>query len=83
MLSLSNYFAKFKSIEKGKSEIVLEVIHSVQTLCNFTLTSSEVLVDNGVARILTSPLKRNEIFMRKEEILSNLALLNSSIIEIK
>jgi len=83
MLSLSGFFQKFKNLEHGKREVALGLIKSIELSSNIILSESEVLVDSGVARINTSPMKRNEIFMHKEEILSNLKSLNSSVKDIR
>ena len=79
MLSLSSFFQKFSTLEKSKQVQVGEFGSLIKTICGVTLDSSEIVIEENTVRLLTSPLKRNEIFMHKEEILESLKDSKSSI----
>ncbi len=83
MLKLSNFFQKFKNIEKDKEERLLEIIQAVREGCGVLLSPQEVVVESEAVRIASSPLKRNNIFMYKEKILESLKSRGLKIKEIR
>ncbi|GEM_PF-2886972 len=75
MLNISSFFAKFQVIDGGRSLKIGEIMKSVNLFTKVNLNQEElVLEQNGDLRINTSPLKRTEIFMHREEIISDLNL---------
>lgn len=79
MISLSHFFHKFRHLEKTNEQKINEVIDVVYGVCGFKLLSGEVVLEEGKIRLNTSPLKRNEIFLHKEDVLGQLLLRNSSV----
>lgn len=73
MLNISSFFAKFKMIDGGRSLRLGEIVKSVNQYTKVNLNQEELVLEtNGNLRINTSPLKRNEIFMHRDEIISDL-----------
>jgi len=83
MISLGSFFQKFHHLEKGKQAQVGEFVSLIKNICGVVLDSSEVVIEDGTVRLLASPLKRNEIFMHKEEILEKLKESGSKITALK
>jgi hypothetical protein len=83
MLSLSSFFQKFHKLEKSKQTQIGEFVSLIKSVCSVTLDSSEIVIEENTARLLTSPLKRNEIFMHKEEILERLKESGSKLIVLR
>ena len=73
MFNISSFFKKFKIIDGNRNIRTAEVIKSVQTYTPISLSSEEIVIEtNGDLRLNVSPLKRNEIFMHRSEIISDL-----------
>ncbi len=83
MLSLSNFFLKFKNIEKSKNETVSKLSAIVNLFCGFPVSVEEVLIEKETVSFIVSPLKRNEIFMHKAEILEKAKSLKLNIVDIR
>ena len=79
MLSLSSFFQKFQHLEKSKQAQTVEFVSLIKTICGVALESSEIVIEENTVRLLASPLKRNEIFMHKEEVLEKLKEIGSKI----
>ena len=73
MLNISSFFEKFKIIDGGRTGKILEVIKVVSLYTRVTLVPEEITINNNKEmRITVSPGRRNEIFMHRSEILSDL-----------
>lgn len=83
MISLSNFFQKFRHLENSKQEQISSFISIVKNVCSINLSSTEIIVGDSYIQVRTSPLKRNEIFMHKDEILAQLKALGSKTVSLR
>ena len=73
MLGLSDFFEKFKKIDKGRRAWRQEIINSISTYSKVVLKPEDIVVnENGVVRITNSPIRRMEIMMFKDKIIVDL-----------
>jgi hypothetical protein len=84
MLNISSFFAKFKIIDGGRSIKIGEILNAINSHTKVNLNKEELVLDTkGNLRINTSPLRRNEIFLNKSIILSDLLAKGIEISELR
>ena len=75
MFNIKDFLSKFNKIDIDRESKLKQIIDSVQTYSGVILTPEEILITDGKnVRIKSSPIKRNQIFMNREKILSDLDL---------
>jgi len=73
MFTLSSFFEKFKQADIERGLKTNEVIKTIENETHIILKLEEVDISaNGNIKIKSTPVKRNEIFMSKERILTAL-----------
>lgn len=73
MFNISQFLEKFKNItppDKFVKEIFISVVKDTSGIA---LEAGDLDVRNGVIFISTNPIVKNEIFLKKREILQNLS----------
>lgn len=75
MFNISNFFQKFSKIQADSAKSSEKVVTAVKNASGLIIESKDFALNNGVLRFVLNPVIKNEIFMRKQKILSE---LNSS-----
>ena len=81
MFNIGNFFEKFKRIYKDESDKKEKVISLIREITNITLDLSKITIKDGVLQIKASPIIRNEINMKKPDILKGLSQVGLGDIE--
>jgi hypothetical protein len=83
MKNLSDFFQKFRSLNKKKEDSALEVIKIIQEISSINVSPTEIYLEDNFVKINVSPLKRGEVFMYKEKIIKEFEARNLNFKEIK
>jgi hypothetical protein len=78
-----NFLSKFAKILEAPAAAKKPLIEVVARKSGIVLREEEILIKDTVAQLTTTPAVRNEIFMRKRAILSELQAFNSKITDIR
>jgi hypothetical protein len=68
---IKDYLEKFKIILKEKDENIDLIINVIYQHINFKLNKNNITIKNNIIFIKTSPIIRNEIFIKKQDILNS------------
>lgn len=66
MFNISQFFEKFKNIEKSSSEKTSAVINTIKKFTKIELQKESLEIREETIRLKCSPVFKNEIFMKKE-----------------
>lgn len=83
MINLSNFFEKFRNLNKNKENTTLEVIKIIKEVSLVTISPTEIYLEESFVKINTSPLKRGEVFMYKDKILKEFKIKNLNLKDIR
>ena len=72
MNSVSKLLEKFQNILRASTGTRSVVISIVKTILNYEVPEKNILIKNGVVYIKSNPSFRNELFLNKEIILSEI-----------
>lgn len=73
MFNISSFFEKFKQSDIDRGAKINEVIKTIENQIHIVLKPEEICISqNGNIKINSNPVKRNEIFMSKEKIMTTL-----------
>lgn len=72
MFNISDYLSKFKNITPPDKFVKDELVSVVKDVAGIDIEKENIDVRNGTVFISTDPLIKNEIFLRKKEVLESL-----------
>ncbi|MBL7045363.1 MAG: hypothetical protein ISR98_02075 [Parcubacteria group bacterium] len=72
MFNISDYLAKFKNITPPDKFVKDELIAVVKEVAGIDIEKSNIDVRNGTIFLSLDPLIKNEIFLKKNEVLESL-----------
>lgn len=72
MFNISNFLEKFKNITPPDKFVKDVLISVVKEVANIDIEKDNIDVRNGTIFISVDPIIKNEIFLRKSEIMQNL-----------
>jgi hypothetical protein len=68
---IKDYLEKFKIILKQKDDNIDLIINVIYQHINFKFNKNNIIIKNNIVFIKSSPIIRNEIFLKKGEILNS------------
>jgi hypothetical protein len=82
---ISNFLEKFKKLIYQKEFIKDSVVNIISNEVSFKLKKDSIKIKNGVIYLEGSPILRNEVLMRKKNILSSIKKIipESNFLDIK
>ena len=72
MFNISDYLSKFKNITPPDKFVKDELVVVVKDVVGVDIEKEDIDVRNGTVFISTDPLIKNEIFLKKSEVLESL-----------
>ena len=76
MFNISQFFEKFKTIERSSTEKILTVINTIKKHTKIELQKESLEIKEETVKLKCSPAFRNEIFMKKSVIEDDLKSQN-------
>lgn len=72
MFNINNFLEKFKKLTPPDDDIKEEIIEIISSLFKKEIDKKQIAIKNSVIYIESDPVLKNEIFMKKQFILSKL-----------
>jgi hypothetical protein len=72
MKQISSFLEKFSRLIKDNKDLKKEILLAVKSAANISLDEKNISIKNGTLYIKEKPQVKNEIFMKKEKILSSI-----------
>jgi hypothetical protein len=72
MFNISDYLSKFKNITPPDKFVKDELVSVVKDVVGVDIEKGDIDVRNGTVFISTDPIIKNEIFLRKKQVMENL-----------
>ncbi|PCI20464.1 hypothetical protein COB64_01970 [Candidatus Wolfebacteria bacterium] len=72
MKALHSFLDKFKRILKDDREIIDTIIKTIQESIGVELKSGDIKIQNKILYIKTNPIIKNEMYLKKDSILTTL-----------
>jgi len=69
MFNINQYLEKFKNIGGGERNLKEALVFAIKKVLNINIDTKNIVLKNGEALIKASPIIKNSIFIKKEEIL--------------
>lgn len=73
MFNISGFLEKFKKFDQSKTLQTENIIKSIEKVVGVTVDKKSLVIKNGVLSIHGSPVLRQEIFLKKENLLPLIA----------
>ena len=70
MFDIAKYLEKFKVMGNSRHFSRNLVVETIQTVCGITLDPKNIEIKDGLVRIQSKPIIKNEIFLKKAKILT-------------
>ena len=83
MFNIAKYFQKFTKIAESNLDSNNKIINAIKNISGLTIEGKNFGLQDGVLRFNLNPVQKNEIFMRKSKILSELNSLGSGVRDIR
>lgn len=83
MFNITNFLHKFTKIHSGNTAINGSICNAIEKVADIRVDSKSFLVENGILRLNLSPVVKNEIYMHKSKILSEINSSNFIIKDIR
>ena len=83
MFNIATYLEKFKNIGSSENSIKDIIISSLNEILKITVTRKEIRLQNGTAYIQTSPLVKNQLYIKKDSILSHISQKTDKVKDIR
>jgi hypothetical protein len=83
MLDISKFFQKFASLQAESVLSKEKIITAVKNISGLSIEGKNFGLQDGILRFNLSPVKKSEIFMHKDKILSELNSLGSAVRDIR
>ncbi len=69
MFNIGEYLNKFKKISENRDFLRKAVSEAVKNICGIDIDPEDIDVRDGIARIRSKPIIKNEIFLKKNKIM--------------
>jgi len=69
MFNISGFLEKFKKFDQNKTLQTENILVTLEKVVGFKMEKKDIAIKNGVLYILGSPAMRQEVFLRKENLL--------------
>jgi ppGpp synthetase/RelA/SpoT-type nucleotidyltranferase len=70
MFNISGFLEKFKKFDQNRTLQTENIIKSIEDVVGVRIDKKNIVIKNGILRIQGSPALRQEIFLKKEHLLS-------------
>lgn len=80
MQKLDGFFDKFNNKIAREVNNLLLVVESIKRHTGITIEIKNISLSNGILKIKTSQIQKNEIFIKKTKILKDLEKLNGRVV---
>lgn len=81
MINISDFLEKFKKLDKDNSFQKQSLVEKIEKIVGIKLSTKEINIKAGVLYIQGSPTLKQEVFLKKQELLS--ALVGQGVSDIK
>lgn len=72
MFDIGKYLEKFKILGNSRFFLRDTVKDSIKEICGIDIDPKDIFIKEGLARISTKPIIKNEIFLKKQKILESI-----------
>lgn len=79
MINISNFLDKFRILEKNKTVLKEKILEKIEKHSKVVLKKEDIEIKNSVIFVKSSPIKRAEIFFKKQDILEDFKKENIAI----
>ncbi len=73
MFNIADFLEKFKKFDQNKTVRTENIINSVEKIIGIKIDKKNITIKNGVLYIQGSPTLKQEIFLKKENLLTLIA----------
>ncbi|HEY4515972.1 MAG TPA: hypothetical protein VJH67_02165 [Candidatus Paceibacterota bacterium] len=83
MLNIKSFFQKFAKIQEESAASKEGITNAIKKVTGINLTPNNFTLEEGVLRLSVTPIIRNELYMRKDKIISELTSAGFKVKEIR